>query len=455
MGEGETGSRPAEELEALYERLSSRSPVEALGFQGQPAPELLLRRIEALKAEVARLFAGETGGLEQRVLARLSELERLIHDPLEWFILVRADTMGLDPQDPGVRRTLEASFLERHVPAAVWLAHTVWHDADSRDAARVPVPSYVELHGQGQRPIRVRIENLSKTGLCAYGVPPSWQGGPLVVQLPLVGRPAVRLEGEQVWRRDDRVGVRFRQVPFAEGLGIEKAIEQHHREILALAERYLELAPTDPAAIASAFLARWFVAATDGERASLLEQLAEKANEHPRAADLQLALAKVCLAAGQPARFERSLARARTVAPGDPRVAQLSRSLGTSAEQGRVRLGLREKLAETPAAGVLLLAGAAVFSAGYLVLRLGSPIEDVAVDVRRGLPCVSSKLAGPTLYCEVEPAGYLDLPSEARKAKAEITLSQMQARGATSVLVVATGGAPVLETFGDLPSLSP
>src|SRR6188472_2426759 len=100
---------PAEKLAQLNEKLRGPSLLQLLGIKGKPAPDALVKRVSDLRAVVQQLCAHLPAGDPARAEAieRLKAVEKLVEDPLEWHILLRAQELGRDPADAAVRTIIE------------------------------------------------------------------------------------------------------------------------------------------------------------------------------------------------------------------------------------------------------------------------------------------------------------------------------------------------------------
>src|SRR5262249_29288022 len=139
---------PAEKLAQLNEKLRGPSLLQLLGIKGRPAPEALVQRVSDLRAVVQQLCAHLAPDDPARAIAfeRLKAVERLLEDPLGGHLLTRAQELGRDAQDAGVRSIIETGFFEEYVPRAVWLnAPPDGAHADVRRSLRLPVLAEVDL----------------------------------------------------------------------------------------------------------------------------------------------------------------------------------------------------------------------------------------------------------------------------------------------------------------------
>ncbi len=435
----------------LFDRLTGPTLLDVLNVKSKPAPEVLQQRVVALRTEIGRLLATvpDTDPTKSLVLDRLAEIQRIVDDPLEWHILVRASAMRLDPKDVDVRKRLEASFLETHVPRAVWLnAPTAVDNAESRRAVRLPLMADVDVEVTGGQVIPLRTENLSRTGLCLCEMPPTFQPTTvkLHIQLPGEGRKLV-LAGHVAWRRADRAGISFKNATAADEIALDKALQGHFAAVHALAERYLVLSPADPTALACASMARFYSTVLPNERAAARARLIALADEHPQAFELQLANARLSLDAADLKTATVALRRAEKLGKGDPRYVQLDEALGRRG--GRARRLVRaiqggSALVKAAAAGVVFTAFA--FSAGIAALALRGPYEGVDIP-EDALPCSETKVANGHVVCSIDVNAWNAIGEADRPARLRRLLSALAARDARTVDVRSVSDGAFLFLF--------
>lgn len=440
----------------LYLRLAGPAFFDVLNVKSKAGPEVLQQRVAALKAEVTRMLGALPADDPGRALVvqRLGEIERIVDDPLEWHILERAHAMRLDAADPDVRARLEASFLERHVPRAVWLnAPTALDQSELRKAMRLPLLADVDVETKGGAVHAMRTDNLSRTGVCLCEVPPSFDASSvkLTIKLPGDGR-RITLAGKVAWRRADRAGVAFTGTSVADELALDQALQSHFAAVRALAERYLALAPKDPTALASVGLARFFSTVLPNERAAARDQLYAHADEHPGAVELQLAAARVALETSDLARAGGALKRAEKGARTDPRYVQLDEAYAKKGGAGRrlVRaIRAQSVAAQAGALGLtlLLLGGAGTWA----VLATRSGYRSVSLP-ETALPCEQTKVQGRVALCFVPFAKWTGLSPEQRTVRADATLSALAAFSIQHLVVYDATRGNVLQTFGTIPS---
>lgn len=435
----------------LYQKLAGPALLDVLNVKSKPSNEVLQQRVVALRNEVLRILAAVPEGdpSRGRIVQRLDEIQRIVDDPLEWHILVRAHAMRLDPSDADVRARLEASFLETHVPRAVWLnAPTAVDQAELRKAVRLPLLADVDVEIAPGQVLPMRTENLSRSGLGLCEVPPSMTASTVKLSLQLPGEARrLVLNGKIAWRRGDRVGVQFVGASVADELALDKALQGHFAAVRALAERYLSLAPKDPTALACASMARFFATVLPNERAAAREQLNAHADEHPAAAELQLACARLAIEAGDLKTATKALRRAEKTAKSDPRWAQLEEALAKkSGAARRIVRAIQTGSAATKAAAaavVFAILGASTAAAFYAVR---GPYEHVELN-ERSLPCIDVRVAEGHVLCNVDVNTWNALGNEEKVARAEATMSALAAHTPKRIVVSTLDGANLLMIY--------
>jgi hypothetical protein len=436
-----TGSEDV--LHALYVKLSSTGIIELLGLQGSPAPEVLAKRVSELRDEVLQMTARVplADPTRARIVERISEIERIVHDPLERYMLVRAHTMRLDSNDPAVRASLEASFLEQEVPRTVWSMTSGLGEFDARGAPRVTLFAEAELE-HGKAIVRTRTENLSRTGLCLCDVPPSWDAEEARFSLHLQGS-VLPIAGRIAWRARDRIGIEFTKIDADSAAAIDRAMAVHFSEMKAQAERFLTLAPTDPAAIGAAGVSRYFAASNDAERRAAIDFLDKAAVVHPSAVDVQLAIAKLAVDQAALQKADTAVNKVEAQARNDPRLAQLYQAM--AAARTRKRGGGQGGFATQLRVG-LGAATATALAVGIAASLLGRGPPPLALP-DESLPCEGAALQAPDLLCPVDVNRYGAMTAALREERAAVLLRVFADKGIKRILVKDLSSARELDSF--------
>lgn len=447
----------AEKLAALTEQLQGPSLFALLQInpiKGRPEPTALAERIADVRSVLFELASHLPAPhpVRSAALERMKSVERLLEDPLEWHLLSRAIELRQDPGDAGVRATIEAAFLEEHVPKAVWLnsapdgAH-----AEVRKSLRLtPVAEVDVVHGGN--PIRVRSENLSRDGICV-DVPADFDGKAVKLVLHLAnGAREAQVTGAVVWRRGARVGVSFSLPPADQAL-IDSALQAYFAALRGVAERWLALRPEEPAAIACACLVGYFSSVLPSNRQPFVEKLVTAAQSQPRSEELQLALARIRLEERDFAAAEASLRRAATGALHDSRYTILVETLAQrrgsptrldllAGQARRAGGGARTALAATVGVGLV-----AALTWALVVLR--SPFEEAPVPPG-GLPCERIERLDENALCFIDTGAYHRIPAPERARLARATLRALAGKHVSMITVYAADAEDVLDTFHEL-----
>lgn len=445
---GEPGT-PAEKLAALNERLKGTSLLSLLNIKSKPAPDALLGRVNDLREVVYSLCAHLTADdpIRATAIERLKRVDALLHDPVEWHILARAQELRQDPTDPQLRATLEAAFFEEHLPRTVWQsmppdgAH-----AELRKSLRLPMLIDVEIDVAGKR-VRCQMQNLSRDGVCLE-VPAGYSATTVAftVQMPATNAQ-VALTGDVVWRDAGRVGVAFK-IGVAEQNALDAALQTHFACLQHAVERWRDVAPTSGPAIACAAIVGYASSALPSSRREHLDKLEAAAKAEPGSKDLQLALAKLRIEEHDYDGAAQALKRVVIADRADPRYRLLDLTLaqrrgGGGALRARVR-----RLAEAgrvPAAVLFMLAavGAGVFA--YTSLRV--PFVEVPAPIG-GLACRSVDVLDENALCTVDAKAYGQVPANERSSLAAKTLQGLAPRGVRQVTVIGTTAEDgVLDVF--------
>lgn len=444
----------AEKLAALTDSLKGPALFTLLQIQGRPVPEALALRLAELRAVVTDLASHLPADHPTRngALARLKDVERLLHDPLEWHVVSRAHELRQDPYDPQVRATIESAFFEEHVPRAVWL-HTPADGAHAelRKSLRLPQLVEVDLEANGTT-TRLRADNPSRDGLC-LDVPAGFDDKNVKLVLRLAGAEReLHVAGQVVWRRGGRAGVSL-SMPPADQAVIDGALQAHFQALRGVVDRWLALKPDLPAAIACSCLVGYFANVLPSNRLPFVDKLVAATQAEPRSHELLLALAKIKLEERDLAAAEAAVRRAETSARNDPRLQLLVETLAQR-RGSPTKLDLLAVQAKR-AGGGLRTGAAAVLGVGFVaalswaVLHMRSPVEEINVPVG-GLPCSRMELLGTSATCFLEPGRYQALSPAERARLARITLQGLTARRVAVLTVASLAGDDVIDVFDEL-----
>ncbi|MBI1949674.1 MAG: PilZ domain-containing protein [Deltaproteobacteria bacterium] len=436
---GEPGT-PAEKLAALNERLKGTSLLSLLNIKSKPAPDALLGRVNDLREVVYSLCAHLTvdDPIRATAIERLKRVEALLHDPVEWHILARAQELRQDPTDPKLRATLEAAFFEEHLPRTVWQsmppdgAH-----AELRKSLRLPMLIDVEIDVAGKR-VRCQMQNLSRDGVCLE-VPAGYSATTVAftVQMPATNAQ-VALTGDVVWRDAGRVGVAFK-IGVTEQNALDAALQTHFACLQHAVERWRDVAPTSGPAIACVAIVGYASSALPSSRREHLDKLEAAAKADPGSKDLQLALAKLRIEEHDFDGAAQALKRVVIADRADPRYRLLDLTLAQRRGGGggvlRARLRQLVEAGRVPLAVVLSLCfvGAAVVA----VTALQGPLVAVPVPIG-GLACRSVDVVDENALCAVDGNAYRQVPAIERASLAAKTLQGLAPRGVRQVTVIGT-----------------
>ena len=431
---------PAEKLAALNERIKGTQMLTLLNAKSKPAPEVLLRRVGELREVVHGLCAHLAANAPIRVTAleRLKGVEALLHDPVEWHILARAEELHQDPTDPTLRATLESAFFEEHVPRTIWQsmppdgAH-----AELRKTLRVPMLLDVEIDVAGKA-VRCQMQNLSRDGVCLE-VPAGFAASKVAfTALMPVNNASIALAGDVIWRDAGRVGVAF-TIAIPEQNALDAALHAHFAGLQRIVERWREVAPKSGAAIACAAIVGYAACALPSDRRAHLERLAAAAHDDPGSKELQLALAKLRIDEADYVGAAQALKRVVIADRADPRYRLLELTL---AQRSGVGVGgLRGQVRRLVEAGRVPLAVALLFglvgAGAFAFISMRSPFTSAPVPIG-GLACQRVDLLQMNAMCTVDAAAYARVPAAERTSRATITLQALAPRGVSQVTVIGT-----------------
>ncbi len=441
---------PAEKLAALNEAIKGTHMLSLLNAKSRPAPDELLRRVSELREVVHGLCAhlADNDPIRVTALERLKGVEALLHDPVEWHVLARADELHQDPTDPKVRAALESAFFEEHLPRTVWQsmppegAH-----AELRRTLRVPMLLDVEIEVDG-RPVRCQMQNLSRDGVCLE-VPAGFSARAVAFTVVMpANTSSIALAGNVIWRDAGRVGVAF-TIGIPEQNALDAALQAHFAGLQRIVTRWRDVAPTSGAAIACSAIVGYAASALPSGRREHLERLDAAARADPGTKELQLALAKLRIEEADYDGAAQALKRVVVADRADPRYRLLEltlaqrRGAGSGGPLARVR-----RLAEAgrvPLAAVLLLALAGAGTFAFISLR--GPFTEVSVPIG-GLACERVELLQGNALCAIDASAYQRVPPSERSARATVMLEQLAPRGVSQVTVI--GSTPeqgVLDVF--------
>jgi hypothetical protein len=447
--DGEDPASPAGKLAELTELLQGPSLFALLQIKGHPAREALAPRVMELRAVVYELCAQltEADPVRLSALESLKSVERLLENPLEWHILTRAHELRQDPADPEVRAAVERSFYEEHVARAVWMsAPPDGTHLELRKSLRLPVLAEVDVI-LGGNPTRLRTENLSRDGVCLE-VPPTFdeKNVTLQVHLTATGRQ-IQVGGRVAWRRGTRAGVAFEIAP-PEQSELDAAIQTHFNALRAVVDRWLELSPNHPDAVACSCLVGYYSNILPSNRQPFLQRLVAAAEEESRNVELHIALAKLMIEERDFAAARAALRRVEKAASNDPRFQQITATLArrTGSSRGLFR-GFGRGVSDTArAAAVVLLIGGFFGALTYALASARSPFDEIAVP-RDGLPCARAQRLSSSALCYLDSASYARLPLVQKRALARESFNAWSPQGVTSITVVGEGQAGILDDF--------
>ena len=449
---------PAEKLAALSERIKGTAILSLLNLKQRPSAEVLAERVSDLRGVVHGLCAhlAPDDPIRVSALERLKDVEALLHDPVEWHILARAEELQQDPTDPRIRASLEGAFFEEHLPRTVW--QSVPHDgthAELRKNLRVPMLLDVELDVEG-KPVRCRMQNLSRDGVCLE-VPAGFAAKKVAFEVLMPATNArIALAGDVIWSDVGRVGVAFK-IEVAAQTALDAALRAHFAGLEGIVARWRQTAPTSDAALACAAIVGYAAGALPSERRLHLDSLVTAVHDKPGSKELQLALAKLRIEESDYVGAEQALKRVVVADRADPRFRLLELTLAK--RRGAGGGPLRERLRHTIAAGrgplaaVLMLAliGASVFA--FVSLR--GPLSAAPVPVG-GLACQRVDLLDENALCTMEASAYKRLPPAERARLANTTIQALRPRGVRQVTVIGTtpeeGVLDAFDTYTTVPA---
>lgn len=449
---------PAEKLAALSERIKGTEMLSLLNIKSRPAPDVLVRRVSELREVVHGLCAHLAANDPIRVTAleRLKGVEALLHDPVEWYILSRAEALQQDPTDPQLRTTLEAAFFEEHLPRTVWQsmppdgAH-----AELRRNLRVPLLLDVEID-VGGTVVRCQMQNLSRDGVCLE-VPAGFAATKVVFTALIPATNArIALAGDVIWRDAGRVGVAF-TIAVAEQNALDAALHAHFSGLQRIVERWRDVAPKSGAAIACVAVVGYAASALPSERRQHLDALAAAAHEDRGSKELQLALAKLLLEESDYEGAAQALKRVVVADRADPRYRLLELTLdkrrGIGGGALRARLRQLTTAARVPVAALLLCA--LVGAGAYAFISLRAPFTTVPVPIG-GLACQRVDVLQGNALCTMDASAFRRVAAPDRSAQALTTLQALAARGVSQVTVIGTtpeeGVLDVFNTYTMMPA---
>lgn len=431
---------PAEKLAALSERIKGTAMLSLLNIKQRPAPDVLNRRVSDLREVVHSLCAhlAPDDPIRLTALERLKGVEALLHDPVEWYILARAEELQQDPSEPRLRAMLEAAFFEEQLPRTVW--QSVPPDgshAELRKNLRVPMLLDVDIDVDGKA-VRCRMQNLSRDGVCLE-VPAGFAAKKLAfeVLMPATGA-RIALAGDVIWNDVGRVGVAFK-IEVAAQNALDDALRAHFAGLESIVARWREVAPTSGAAIACVAIVGYAASALPSERRQHLDKLAEAAKENPGSKELQLALAKLRIEESDWVGAEQALKRVVVADRADPRFRLLELTLAK--RRGAGGGPLRERLRQVAAAGRVPLAAALMLGlvgAGvFAFVSLQGPMSAAPVPIG-GLACQRVDLLDGNAMCTMEASAYQRIPAAERSRLATTMLQALGPRGVSQVTVIGT-----------------